>query len=490
MKGPISFTTGALWAYAQSLVARAVTSVGFLVIGLYIGPGEFGQFALVSAFLLFAEILCEQIWSQCVLQREDCSRSDLAAIFWLSLGLAVLVSGVIAGMAGQIARYYEAPQLRHLFFLAASCPPLMALCVVPSGILRRDLNYRVLTMRSLAAGFLSASTGIALVLLGYGATGLVCQFIVYWLVNVLVLWTKWDRTEFLSGGFNSARQILKLAYSNFMIKAADIFETRGVELIVAGYLGVSALGVYAFAMKIAQTVFQLSASPALEVIIGDSARQTSGEARFRTLLNGQLILAAVAMPALYGLALAGPALLDRVYGTRWESAALPLFLLAVGLIVRALLYSYGVALQACGFVSGAITWSIARIVLVVGSAALALHFGGGVEWVAVCYGWPALVIIFPSALLLAERLQLPLRPLFDLPVRMTAALLVSALLPLGLYLHGDWSVGLALHMVFAAATVAIYIVILVLLSSSRLRELELWQSLFGRLRFLLAGERK
>ncbi|XVJ69100.1 MAG: oligosaccharide flippase family protein [Rhizobacter sp.] len=417
------FGHGVAWSYLQSWAARGITSTSFLIVGFMVGPEEFGLYALVVGMLALTEMVCEQALSQTVVQLQISDSHRLSTVFYMGLIFGTTMSVLLFLSAPLIASVFSSPNAVPLLMASAICPALMGLSVVPIGIIRRQLDFKTLAKRTLLASGISSLLGIVLVFLGYGAKGLIAQAITYHLVSVVVLWVNCSWQPLAKASFVEARTVGKLALTNASGKLLDFTETRGVELIIGAVAGVHALGVYAFANKVAQTAFQALVSPVLEVIFAGVARP--GDDRAKSLRTGLLILSCVPICGLLFLAFAAHPLLTLLYKDRWQEAATPLLLLSLAYVVRTFSYAYGVALQATGKAQVCLVldafrvlscWVILMLLLLVERHDL----------VAVAYLCSS-VLVFPVLLEVSSKhLQVSRAELLAVPQRTLIACLIGA----------------------------------------------------------------
>jgi O-antigen/teichoic acid export membrane protein len=476
------FGHGVAWSYLQSWAARGITSLSFLVVGFMVGPQEFGLYALVVGILAMTEMVCEQALSQTVVQLQINDAKQLSTVFYMGLLWGGLMSVLLFLSADTISLAFGSPAAAPLLMAASICPCLMGLTVVPIGIIRRNLDFKTLAKRTLWASGLSSLTGIVLVFLGYGAKGLIAQAILYHLVSTVVLWINCSWKPISRMSLQDARAVGKLAMTNASGKLLDFTETRGVELIVGAVAGVHALGIYAFANKVAQTAFQALVSPVLEVIFAGVARQNDD--RVRSLRHGQLILSTLPVCGLVFLALSAHPLLVTLYQDRWQEAALPLSVLAFAYAVRTFSYAYGASLQASGKANTCLALDGLRVLLcllILMGLLLAKHH----DLAAVAYLCSA-VLVFPLLVSVTlKHLRATGAQLLRVPLNTATAASISSLPVLAAYAYA----GLDGMHALVALTVCAFASVAFLLVSLKLNALQLRNSLDtasgGRMTFTL-----
>ncbi len=476
------FGHGVAWSYLQSWAARGVTSLSFLIVGFMVGPEEFGLYALVVGILAMAEMVCEQSLSQTVVQLQITETQRLSTVFYIGLIFGSVMSLLLLLCAPLIATAFSSSNATPLLMASAICPVLMGLAVVPIGIIRRNLDFRTLAKRTLWASGISSLLGIILVFLGYGAKGLIAQAIAYHLVSTLVLWTNCSWQPLAAASFSEARTVGKLAMTNATGKLLDFTETRGVELIIGAVAGVHALGIYAFANKVAQTAFQALVSPVLEVIFSGVARRDDD--RVKSLRTGQLILSTVPVCGLLFLAFAAHPLLTLLYQERWQDAATPLMILSLAYVVRTFSYAYGASLQATGRAHTCLALDGVRVLLCLGILACLL-WTQRQDLAAVAYLCSG-VLVFPVLLTVTQKhLQATTHQVLHVPRSTVVAGLISALPVVGVYavfgahLHNN-----VLALVVAALATLAFLLLSLKLNAPQLRD-SLASSGGGRITFTI-----
>lgn len=425
--------TGILWSYLQAWIARGFTTFGFLVVGLFLGPEEFGLFALVVAFLMFAEMLCEQSLSQTLVQLPEINNSQLSSLFLIGGGGGVALSFILFFCAQFIADFFASSALVAYLRIAAICPLLIGLSVVPMGLLRRNLDFKSLAKRTVAASGISSFLGIALVIAGYGILGLLAQSVCFYAISVFMLWRCCEWRPMTLSMAPDTRAILRLASANASTKLLDFAETRGVEMMVGAMAGLPALGVFAFANKIAQTGFQTVVAPVLEVIFAGVAREGRSGKLADTLRSGQLIISTLPALALFGLACSAAPLLGGLYGERWQEAILPLSLVATAYLLRSFLYVYGTALLALRLSAASIAVAAIRTGTSVTTVYFLLYQGLGATGAAWGYLLGGMIVAPASAFLLSKETQISMKTLLVIPLKVVLAAAVGLMV----YLAGN-----------------------------------------------------
>lgn len=419
------FSEGVVWSYLQSWGARGITTLGYLILGWYLEPPDFGVFAIVSATLVFVEMLCEQSLSQTLVQLKRIDPGRLNVIFFLALICGLIAASAILMLSDSISFFFGVKELDTLLKVAAVCPVLIGLGAVPVGLLRRNMEFRLLARRTVLSSGLSTSIGIGLVVAGFGVWGLVIQAVVYYSISLIVLWMHCEWRPGLQFDISSVRRIVGLASWAAVSKFSDFAETRGLELMIGALGGVHALGVFAFASKLAHTAFQILTSPILDVVFTDVARHRSGPAVINSIKNGQLVVATLPSVVLFALACGSEPLLSFLYSDRWSEATRSLSIMSLALIVRGMLFISGSALLGLGAARLAAILSIAKPILTFIFFFVVTSMGGGGDSGALGYLGSPLLLIFFSYYVLSKKVEVSMRDLIKIPIKVVVSLFLS-----------------------------------------------------------------
>jgi PST family polysaccharide transporter len=120
----------------------------------------------------------------------------------------------------------------------------------------------------------------------------------------------------------------------FVLRLAAYAANQGPRILVGYFFGAAVLGHFSVALRIVETIHQLIAVPAMNVLVPLAARYRLDRLRLhRGIIESTQLCAMVAVPAFVGLAVIAPAAMPLVFGRQWGGgAAIVQLLAAYGLI--------------------------------------------------------------------------------------------------------------------------------------------------------------
>jgi O-antigen/teichoic acid export membrane protein len=213
----------------------------------------------------------------------------------------------------------------------------------------RQMRFRTVELRYWLALAVSSAVAIVAAILDAGAWALVLQQLVLLGTLAASLWlgAGWRPTfEFSGAEFR--------ALGSFAMRVAGGRWARLAELLVLTLLveklaGVSALGVWSFAMSTVILPLTVIAIPIAEVLFSAFSRLRGERERIAALwLQSIRFLAAVVMPVLVGLVIVAPDLIPVVFGSHWSGAVGIVQILSIYVVIRCLQSWSSVVMDAVG----------------------------------------------------------------------------------------------------------------------------------------------
>jgi O-antigen/teichoic acid export membrane protein len=202
------------------------------------------------------------------------------------------------------------------------------------ALLTRDMEFRVLELRLIAAAVVSSAVGITMAAMGYGAWSIIIQQLVLALVSTLLLWfsSPWrpkvmfSRTSLRDLGGYSAN-VLGSRLLFYLNRNAD-------NILVGRFLGAASLGAYQVGYNLMIIPLQQLAGPVQDVLFPAMSRaQHDKPAVAQAWIRANRVICALSIPALAGLMVTAPDFVHALLGDKWHEAVPVITVLAwVGLL--------------------------------------------------------------------------------------------------------------------------------------------------------------
>lgn len=396
MTAPTSHRLALAWAFAQAWVGKGASAIIYIALGYLLPPEEFGAYAVAATFLVLAEMFVEQAIAQTAIQlpsEEPKTAQDLQTVAFI-LGALCSVGCLLLALVS----YWQNPGSPISAYSAALsiCPLFIGLNAVPIGMLRKRLNYKILTQRTAWATGIGGTLGVFAASLGSNGWALVFMATTYQLVSWVLLRS---HRPLLNAKLSVAgvRHIKHLLLINSYPKVADFIESKGMELMVAHFLGLQIAGALAYGSKIVQMAFTFLIAPTIDTAWGQFGRlREQPDALVKSYRNMSTMLTLLGLPAFCLLTAASYELMPNLLGERWALLHDLLPLLCLSLLTRGPLYLASVMTQVIHPSARIATIALARAALAIGLSGVFMVVLGGNFTAVAGFCLAGLLVVYPT----------------------------------------------------------------------------------------------
>ncbi|XHS80388.1 oligosaccharide flippase family protein [Burkholderiaceae bacterium UC74_6] len=320
-----------VWSVLNALGTKGTSLAIYLLLARLLGPEVFGVVALGLAATTLLEALCEHKLGSILIQRPQVGNAELNSVFAFQTGLGILCAAGLAMSAGVLAALLSEPRLAFVLPWLALAMVFNVATFVHDALLRRDLRFRALTLRNLAANVLGGAVGIALAFLGAGLWSMVAMVLTSAVTGAIVIWgaARWRPTgRFAADAFMPLyRDARHVAWPNILGSLAQ----QANMFIVGHFFGAAVAGHYAFALRIYDVVMRITTFSFSEAAFPILAKRTDDPALYREGFLGLISSTGCLTVGLLMVA-AGivPAAVPLVFGANWAPASDYLVVYLVG----------------------------------------------------------------------------------------------------------------------------------------------------------------
>jgi O-antigen/teichoic acid export membrane protein len=422
--------SGVAWKATSQVTLQLTRMVVALVLARMLAPHDWGLAAMVLIFAAFVVVFTDNALGTALIQRRDLREEDKSTVFWLTAVLGVVLA--LAGIAGArpLAAFYGEPAVAGLFAALSVGFFVTTLGTTHMALLAREMEFRLLELRQIAATLAGAVAGISVALAHFGAWAIIAQQLGEATISTILLWvfSPWRPTRTFSRA--SIRRLRGFAGNVF---AENLLYQSGrnvSSLLMGRFLGPAAVGAYALSTNVILVPFARIAGPLQQVFFPAFTRMNGDRERMADVwIRATRLVGLVAIPSLVGLAIVAPDFVQVVLGDKWHRVTPVIQVLAVVGIVQSLQTLTGEVLLALGRASWLLRFTAVWFVGAVASFVVGVHWG--VVGVAVAYTAATLAIEPLRTYLTARALGIsPFRPLVALAgILQATALLAAAVVP-------------------------------------------------------------
>lgn len=316
-----SITGSMFWKLCERFGAQVIQMVVSIVIARILEPTEYGSVAMLAIFISLATVFVESGLSSALIQKVDADDADRSAVFFYSMGMAIVLYAVLFACSPLIADFYGMPQLTDLLRGLALVLFPGAFNSLQISILSKRMEFKTQAKCSLAAVAVAGCAGIALALLGFGAWALVAYQLGNKLLTCLLLHSQLRWLPSL--GF-SLRQTSGLLRFGVKLLGANLVDTlyHNLESLIIGKKFSAATLAFCDKGKMFPLVLIDNVDGAIQSVMFPSYALKQGDMPGLRKLLLKTISAStyLVFPLMVGLACAAEPLVWLILGAKWMGA--------------------------------------------------------------------------------------------------------------------------------------------------------------------------
>jgi PST family polysaccharide transporter len=323
---------GLTWTVADIWGRQLLNLLVFIVLARLLTPDDFGVVALAAVFVSFAQLIVDQGLGDALIQRQSLTRQHIDTAFWAAVLTSLMLTALTVATAGPIAAALSTPALAPILQVLAITFILAAFTSIQIALLRRELAFRSLAIRSLAATAAGGAVGIVAALQGAGAWALVAQQATSASVSVVALWAISPWRPQLSFSFPLFRELFPFGIRVVGSDILNFLSRYTSNFLIGVMLGTTLLGLYAVGNRILDVSQTLLLNVARKIAFPAFSRlQHDPERMQRAYLRMNRVAALIILPGYVALAVLAPQLTVLVFGDQWtESGTIAAILFMVG----------------------------------------------------------------------------------------------------------------------------------------------------------------
>lgn len=367
---------GVFWSVTQKWGNQLISTAVFLLLARLLGAKSFGLVALANVYIAFAEIFLEQGLADAIVQRKDIDKEHLDTAFWTSaiIGLFLVAISIIGSDA--IAGIFREPEIAPIIRWLSLGIIINSFSGVQTALLRRDLNFKVLAVRTLAGTVISSIVGVVMALMGFGIWSLVAKHLIFMGVGVLLMWGVSDWRPGFSFSRRHFNEMFSFGINVVGFNFFNFFNRRSDDLLIGYFLGSTALGFYSVAYRLLMIMMRLLTGVINTVIFPTFSKIQDDLPRIKNAFyKATKFTSLFAIPCFLGAAAIAPELILVSFGEEWVDSIQVMQALSIGVFIQSLMLLNSNVLLAVGKADWRFKLNILNAVINFTGFLIAVRFG-------------------------------------------------------------------------------------------------------------------
>ncbi|GFI10148.1 teichuronic acid biosynthesis protein TuaB [Lachnospiraceae bacterium] len=309
---------GFFWKSLERFGVLGVQFVLRIILARLLDPEHYGILALMMVFITIANVFVQSGFNTALIQNKDVKEEDYSSVFWVSLGIAAVIYGII---------FLSAPLIAYIYKMDSIVIPLrvLALMLFPGAVnsvqfakVSREMDFKKGFYSNLTGCLVSGLAGIIIAYKGGGLWALVIQSI----LNVCIVCIVMKFTVKLRIRLKCNRGRIKVLFSYGWKLVVSSLLNSVVEDIRSLVIGIKynsdTLGNYNQGMQLPQYAMNVIQSSVSGVMLPAMSEQQSQKEQAKQIMKNAISLGSyIIFPLMAGIAAVAHSFVDILLTSKW-----------------------------------------------------------------------------------------------------------------------------------------------------------------------------
>ena len=134
-----------IWNTLERFSLLGIQLICTFVLARFLTPSDFGIVGMLVVFTAIAHIFVDSGFGTAIIREKEVSPIDYSSVFYFNILIAIVIYTILYFCSPLIAEFYHEPILEGVCKVTFLVIPLMALQLIQTTILQRNLQYNKLS---------------------------------------------------------------------------------------------------------------------------------------------------------------------------------------------------------------------------------------------------------------------------------------------------------------------------------------------------------
>lgn len=311
-------------ALIWNLIDKVGTQIAYFITGIILADllsvSDFGLVGMLSIFIFLSTIFIDGGFSSALIRKQNTTDRDYSTVFYLNMGVSILLYLILFFLAPWIAGYYNQPELvpvSRVIFLSLI---FNSAGIIQNALYAKMINFKVQTITNIISIVFSGGIALLMAWKGFGVWAIVYQTVSLSIIKAGLLWIVSSWRPRLVFDMECVKSLF--GFSSYLLLSQLIGAVQSIYPMVLGrHFSVNAVGFYTQAQKMSDmaistlnTPIQSALYPVLSSINDEQERLTNA---FRKTVHFACFIAFLFLPM---LAITARPFLLIILGEKWYNS--------------------------------------------------------------------------------------------------------------------------------------------------------------------------
>jgi O-antigen/teichoic acid export membrane protein len=310
---------GLFWDLTGNIGLQGAGFIVSIILARLLAPADFGLLAIIMVFITLAGAFLDLGFSTALIQHREVQETHYASVFYMNVSLGVVLAVLVFFSAPFIAAFYGNPQLTNLTRFMSLSFIVNSFGNVPRARLRREMNFKAISVTNIFAAIISGTGAICLAWNGYGVWSLAIQSITNGFLANAFLHFFYRQRFSLRFSFQSLKELWSFGSRMAFSGIIDLLFNNADSLLIGKLLNMSTLGFYYRAKSLEQFSMRYTASTIGSILLPGLSSLQEHPAKLKQAVTKVFHMLAFISFLVCGLLLVnGREIIILLFSAKWE----------------------------------------------------------------------------------------------------------------------------------------------------------------------------
>ena len=311
-------TNAFLWDMLGIFAKQGVAFIVSIFLARLLMPAEFGLVAMALVFISISQIFADFGLASALIQNSNNTSLTYSSVFYLNIVVGIILFLLFWFLAPGIGDFYANEKIATLVRYLSLNFIFSSFNQVQQTILRKNIEFRKISLRATLAQTLSGIIAIMMAYNGWGVYALVAQNLLGSVFGTLLLWQVAEWKPRLEFSWHEVRKLSGFSVYVFLSYVTGKLTSQLDTLIVGKAFSPATLGLYSRATSLNSLVTTFSSGSISKISFSLLSHIKDDKERFIRAYLKLLELVAFASFCLSGaLIFAGADIINILFGDNW-----------------------------------------------------------------------------------------------------------------------------------------------------------------------------
>ena len=236
--------SGVVWTFTDIFLVKGLSFVAMLFLARWLGPKEFGLIGMIAVFIGIGTSLIDSGLSSSIIRTKNGNDSDFSTVFYMNIGMSILVYMLLFFIAPYIADFYQQDILINVIRVYCLSFIISAFSAVQLAILNKTMQFKRLMILNIPSTIIGVIVGLSMGYYNYGVWSIVAMYLTSQFVLSQLLWINSSWRPNLTFSNEKLKQHYRFGYKLLLAGLLEQVFNNIYNILIGKFFPVQTLGYY------------------------------------------------------------------------------------------------------------------------------------------------------------------------------------------------------------------------------------------------------